>query len=249
MAPERHALVAGIRVDPLTYDEAVDVVASAAAARTSSYVCVANVHMVMEANDDPDFAGVLREALAVTPDGMPLVWMLRALGHETSRVYGPELTLRVCDRAEWDGLSVALYGGTEESLEDFTDFLHERNPGLHIATRIAPPFRALTDEEDAAYTEKIRASGAHIVFVGIGCPRQEWWMARHRGRIDAVMLGVGAAFDFHSGRVRQAPPTVQKLGMEWAFRLAMEPRRLARRYLKHNPRFAARALRQLTRGT
>ncbi len=231
--------IAGMRVDPTTYRDAVDVVLTAARSRQSAYVCVANVHMVMEAHDDPGFRALVDRALLVTPDGQPLVWATRLLGRgPVERVYGPTLTLHVCEAAAAAGVPIALYGGTDDSLDAFSRFLETRYPSLRIACRIAPPFRPLTPGEDSRYTRLLAESGAGIVLVGIGCPRQERWMADHEGRIPAVMLGVGAAFDFHSGRVRQAPPLLQRLGLEWAFRLAMEPRRLWRRYAKHNPRFA-----------
>jgi N-acetylglucosaminyldiphosphoundecaprenol N-acetyl-beta-D-mannosaminyltransferase len=232
--------VVGMRVDPLTYGTAVRSVVAAAREARSSYVCVANVHMVMEAYDDPSFEQIVANALLVTPDGQPLVWALGALGNRgVERVYGPTLTLHVCAAAEREALPIALYGGTEQSLDSFTAFLAERYPALRVVCRIAPPFRPPTPDEDAADTRRLAESGARIVLVGIGCPKQERWMAAHKGRIPAVMLGVGAAFDFHSGRVRQAPAALQRVGLEWAFRLVMEPRRLWKRYLRHNPRFVA----------
>lgn len=204
----------------------------------SRYICAANVHMVMEAFDNTAFQAVVNNADLVTPDGMPLVWGLRLLGYkEASRVCGPFLTLHVCKAAACHGLPVALYGGTDESLTIFSDFLRERFPGIHITCAIAPPFRPLTVEEDEAVTRQLVESGARILFVGIGCPKQEYWMAAHKGKIPAVMLGVGAAFDFFSGQVKQAPVWMQQLGLEWLFRLCIDPRRLWKRYLKHNPRF------------
>ena len=182
----------------------------------------------------------------VTPDGMPLVWLLRALGvREASRVYGPTLTLHVCEAAAAAGVPVGFYGGTPESLREFEAGLARRFPGLQRRVPHAPPFRELTPEEDARVVERILASGARILFVGLGCPKQERWMAAHKDRLPLVQIGVGAAFDFHSGRVRQAPAWIQNLGMEWAFRLAMEPRRLWRRYLVNNPRFVLLAALQL----
>lgn len=201
-------------------------------------VHAANVHMVMEGVDDPAFQEVTNTADLVAPDGMPLVWALKLLGHpEATRVYGPTLTLHVCEAAAREGVPIGLYGGTPGSLHDFKAYLHHEFPGIRVACAIAPPFRPLTEEEDAAYTAQILESGARILFVGIGCPKQEWWMYQHRDRLPLVMLGVGAAFDFHSGRVRQAPGLLQGLGLEWLFRLVMEPRRLWRRYARQNPRF------------
>ena len=171
---------------------------------------------------------------------MPLVWGLRLLGFpNASRVYGPTLTLHVCEAAASNQIPIGLYGGSEESLESFKNFLLDKYPQINISCAISPPFRSLTPEENSDYIDQIVASGARIIFVGIGCPKQEYWMSSNMGRFSGVMIGVGAAFDFHSGRVKQAPPALQQLGLEWAFRLAMEPRRLWKRYVYNNPRFLA----------
>jgi len=154
-----------------------------------------------------------------------------------TRVYGPTLTLHVCRAAADMHFPIALYGGTEQSLSRFTAFLQNRFPAIRVVCGIAPPFRPLTEAEDDSYTRQIAASGARIILVGIGCPKQERWMAQHTSKIPAVMLGIGAAFDFYSGMVRQAPPLMQRMGLEWLYRLIREPRRLWKRYLKHNPRF------------
>jgi N-acetylglucosaminyldiphosphoundecaprenol N-acetyl-beta-D-mannosaminyltransferase len=235
-----------MRVDATSYADATIQIIDWAKDCVGKSVCAANVHMVMETFDSPNFANVVNNADLVTPDGMPLVWGLRALGIPAAdRVSGPKLTLSVCEAAAQANVSIALYGGTPESLVAFTNFLEREFPSLKIACQISPPFRALTPAEDAAYTQQIVASGAQILFVGIGCPRQEIWMSEHRDRIPAVMLGVGAAFDFHSGRIKQAPSWMQQIGLEWFFRLMMEPRRLWKRYLKHNPRFVLLFLMQL----
>lgn len=238
--------ILGMRVDATSYADATQRITGWAKENKGRYVCVANVHMVMETYDSAEFRQIVNHAALVTPDGVPLVWGLQALGVKSaSRVYGPTLTLHVCRAAAKQGIPIGLYGGTPESLQAFTARLHEEFPQLQVACQIAPPFRPLTPEEDAQYTQQIVSSGAKIVLVGIGCPKQERWMAAHEDRIPAVMLGVGAAFDFHSGRVKQAPAAVQRLGLEWLFRLVMEPRRLWKRYLKHNPRFVALFARQL----
>lgn len=243
----RTAPVIAFDVAAANYGMVVDRLFRDLKAGAGGYVCIANVHMVMEAWDDPGFRHVVDGARMVTSDGMPLVWMLRAQGlSEAERVYGPTLTLHLCERAAAEELPIALYGGTRESLAAFRHFLADRYPSLRVVCAISPPFRPLTEEEDDVFTEAIRDSGARLVFVGIGCPKQEKWMAAHADRLPgAILAGVGAAFDFHSGRVRQAPPVLQRLGLEWAFRLAMEPRRLFRRYAVHNPRFVFLALRQL----
>jgi N-acetylglucosaminyldiphosphoundecaprenol N-acetyl-beta-D-mannosaminyltransferase len=236
--PLEHRSILNMRVDATSYFDATERIVSWAKDAQSEYVCVANVHMAMEVYDDPNFAELVNKAALVTPDGMPLVWGLRALGlQDASRVYGPTLTLHVCEAAAQLGIPIGLYGGTPESLVAFTQFLSGRFSGIRVVCQIAPPFRPLTPTEDAAYTQQITESGARILLVGIGCPRQERWMANHWQQIPAVMLGVGAAFDFHSGRVKQAPSWLQKVGLEWVFRLFMEPKRLWKRYFKHNPRF------------
>ena len=242
--PSRHVL--GMRVDATSYEDASRRVARWAHDGHSAYVCVSTVHMVMEAFDSPAFRGVVNDADLVTPDGRPLVWALRGLGvRGATQVRGTDLTTHVVERAAREGIPVGLYGGTPELLETFVHILEDRFPGVRVVCRIAPPFRPLTPEEDASVTREISASGARILFVGIGCPRQERWMGAHRGRIPAVMLGVGAAFDFHTGRVRQAPGWMQVAGLEWLFRLLMDPKRLWKRYARHNPRFVALFLLQL----
>ena len=246
MPPVQHRYILGMRVDATSYGGATERVLAWARTGESRYVCVATVHMVMEAYDDPGFRDAVNAADLVTPDGMPLVWMLRLLGvRGQQRVYGPDLTLHVCRAAARESVRVGFYGGRPEALDVLVRNLQDRFPGLQVAYAWSPPFRPLTEEEDTRVVEEINASGTRILFVGLGCPKQERWMAEHRGRVRAVMLGVGAAFDFHAGRVRQAPRWMQHAGLEWLFRLAMEPRRLWRRYAKHNPRFVALALAQL----
>ncbi len=238
--------ILNMHVDVTSYPDAATKVVEWASAGQSRYVCAANVHMVMESHDDPVFKQVVNGADMVTPDGMPLVWALKMMGvQHATRVYGPDLTLHVCEMAAARSVPIALYGGTSSSLTDFVEFLERKYPSINIACTIAPPFRPLTPEEDARFTEEINASGARILFVGIGCPKQEKWMAEHKNRIHAVMLGVGAAFDFHTGRVRQAPSWMQQNGLEWLFRFLMEPRRLWKRYARHNPRFVFLFLRQM----
>ena len=241
-----HRHIVGMRVDATSYEDATARIIDWAHTKVGKRVCAANVHMTMETYDSPTFAQVVNQADLVTPDGMPLVWGLRALGIEqATRVCGPALTLTVCAAAAQANLPIALYGGTAESLVAFADFLVQKFPTIEIACQISPPFRELTPAEDNAYTQQLITSGAQILFVGIGCPRQEIWMAAHQSRIPAVMLGVGAAFNFHSGRVKQAPLWMQQTGLEWLFRLLMEPRRLWKRYFKQNPRFVFLFLKQL----
>jgi N-acetylglucosaminyldiphosphoundecaprenol N-acetyl-beta-D-mannosaminyltransferase len=238
--------VLGMRVDATSYEDASRRVVQWARERRPAYVCVATVHMVMEAFDSGEFQQAVNGADLVTPDGVPLVWALKSLGvRNASRVYGPDLMPHVVEEAARENLPIGLYGGTPESLETFHQVLKARFPEIRVVCQIAPPFRPLTPEEDEAVTREIVASGAQILFVGIGCPKQENWMVEHKERVPAVMVGVGAAFDFLTGRVRQAPGWVQAAGLEWAFRLMIEPRRLWKRYAKHNPRFVALFLLQL----
>lgn len=232
----RHIL--GMRVDATSFDDAVARVLDWAGRRESRYICVATVHMVMETYDDPAFQQVVNAADLVTPDGMPLVWGLRLLGVPgQERVYGPELTPRVLAAAETAGVPVGFYGGAPEVVRRLLERVRRAYPCLEIAYAESPPFRPLTPEEDEEVVRKINESGARVLFVGLGCPKQERWMAEHRGRVQAVMLGVGAAFDFLAGTKPRAPRWMQNAGLEWLFRLLTEPRRLWKRYLKHNPRF------------
>lgn len=241
--------VLGQRLDATDYADATARIVDWANRRESRYVCLSNVHMVMEGWDAPNFRQIINAADLITTDGVPLVWCLRALGVRSAvRVYGPDLSLHVCAAAAQQQLPIGLYGGTVQSLEEFAAFLQSRFPAIKIACSIAPPFRSLTESEDVSYTKQLAESGARILLVGIGCPKQEVWMSKHRGRLNMPMLGVGAAFDFHAGRVKQAPAWLQRIGLEWLFRLLMEPRRLWRRYAWHNPRFVLFFIGQLLWG-
>ena len=190
----------------------------------------------------------MNEADLVTPDGMPLVWGLRLLGcKEATRVYGPDLAPIILERAALEGLPVGFYGGSPRVLDRFVQVMTERFPKLQAAYAYSPPFRDLTPEEDQRVVQEIDGSGARILFVGIGNPKQEFWMAAHKGKVQAVMIGVGAAFDFLAGAKPQAPRWMMGVGLEWLFRLATEPRRLWKRYLKQNPRFMVLFALQLLR--
>jgi N-acetylglucosaminyldiphosphoundecaprenol N-acetyl-beta-D-mannosaminyltransferase len=239
--PTQARSVIGMRVDAVSYASAARQIATWARRGESRYVCVASVNNAVQASADAEFRRVMNEADLVTPDGMPLVWALRILGlPEATRVYGPDLTPLVCELARDHDIPVGFYGGTPASVEALVTSLSTRVPRLRVVYRWAPPFRPLTPEEDERACDDIRRSGARILFVGLGAPKQECWMAEHRGRIGAVMVGVGAAFDYLAGRKRQAPRWMQENGLEWVYRLAHEPRRLWRRYLVGNPRFVMR---------
>jgi len=244
-SPESRVIL-GTRVHASSYADATEAVLLWAKVGASKYVCATGAHGVIDAQDDPSFQQVLNEADLNVPDGMSLVKALRKLGLEdASRVYGPDLMLHVCRAASKAGVPVALYGSRQATLDVLKERLPQLAPGLKIACAILPPFRALTGEEDEAFVQQIAASGARIVFVGLGCPRQERWCAEHKGCIPAVMLAVGAAFDFHAGQLRQSPAVLQRLGLEWAYRLAMEPRRLWKRYTRVVPRFMVGFARQM----
>jgi N-acetylglucosaminyldiphosphoundecaprenol N-acetyl-beta-D-mannosaminyltransferase len=221
-----------------SYTDACDRIQTWAEARNSSYIVAANVHVVMTAYLQRQYQKIVNQAALVTPDGMPLVWALRLLGIKgQTRVYGPDLMLAWCDRAAQLQMPIYLYGGTEPMLEKLRHNLTQQFPGLAIAGSYAPPFRSLTAEEELEDVQRINDSGAAVVFVGLGCPKQEEWMARQQGKITAVMIGVGAAFSFHSGEVAQAPRWMMKLGLEWLYRFSQEPRRLWQRYCINNPAF------------
>lgn len=209
-------------------------------------VCVANVHMCMEAFDDEEFREIVNNSDLVVPDGRPLVWAQRILGSKTAgQVRGADLTLEVCRLAEARNLCIGLFGGTEKVLTDLNRSLSRRFPLLRIGFAYSPPFRPLTNSETARVREDINTSNVDVLFVGLGCPKQERWMAENRLFVSAVMLGVGAAFDFISGAKKTAPRWMQLAGLEWLHRLSMEPKRLWRRYCEQNPRFVWHFTRQV----
>jgi N-acetylglucosaminyldiphosphoundecaprenol N-acetyl-beta-D-mannosaminyltransferase len=230
--------ILGTRVDTVNYDIATQIISGWAQGHESRYVCVAAVHAVMEGHDHPEFREMVNAADLVTPDGMPLVWTLRRLGSAgQERVYGPELILRLLSEAAEKGILVGFLGGTPETMVLLIKNVQQRFPAVQIAYRFSPPFRPASVDEDEWIVKEINDSGTRILFVGLGCPKQEKWMAAHAGRVQAVMVGVGAAFDFIAGTKRQAPKWMQPVGLEWLFRFSQEPGRLWWRYLYHNPRF------------
>lgn len=203
------------------------------------YICVTSVHGIMTALRVPALAQILNNADVATPDGMPVVWALRSFGAKNQpRVYGPTLMLELCNQAAAHKHRIYLFGSHSKTLTELESKLLEKFPGLVIAGSYAPPFRPLTPEEQAECIERIKESRAELVFVGISTPKQEAWMADSSTKLPGVILiGVGAAFDFHAGRVKQAPEWMQRAGLEWLFRLGTEPARLWRRYLLTTPLF------------
>lgn len=240
--------VLGSQIDALSWDAAVSRLLGWAHARESRYVTICNVHVVVSASQDTAYQAIINASDMASPDGAPVAWMLRRQGFTgQSRVSGPDLMWALCERAAQENLPVYCYGSTEPTLALLKARLAEAFPGLQ-ATMVSPPFRALSAEEDEAAVAQINDSGAGIVFVGLGCPKQERWMAEHRGRVNAVMIGVGAAFDFHAGTVQRAPAWMRDNGLEWLHRLASEPGRLWKRYLVTNTLFIMGAARQLLSG-
>ena len=242
----RRGRVLGVPIDAVSWETALDRILGWARQRSSRYVCICNAHVTVTAAQEPDFWRVVEAADMATPDGAPVAWMMRRIGFPgQARVNGPDLTWKLCRRCADDGVSVFFVGGAESTLDRLRGNLLEAFPGLSIAGMESPPFRPLTEDEDRSLVERINAGGAGVVFVGLGCPKQERWMAEHRGRVNGVMIGVGAAFDFHAGTVKRAPRWMQRVGLEWLHRLASEPGRLWRRYLVTNSLFVLGALRQL----
>jgi N-acetylglucosaminyldiphosphoundecaprenol N-acetyl-beta-D-mannosaminyltransferase len=240
------ARVLGARIHALDWSTALSTIARWAARHESRCVCICNVHSVVTASRQADFGAVIARADLTTPDGAPVAWMLRRLGFKgQQRINGPDLMRRYCAAAAMRGESIYLYGGTEQTLERLQRALLADHPALRIAGTCSPPFRPLSRDEDEAIVESINASGAGVVWVGLGCPKQELWMDAHRGRVQAVMVGVGAAFQYLSGDTPRAPVWMQHAGLEWLHRLASEPRRLWRRYVFTNSYFIVRALGQL----
>lgn len=236
--PRKYQSVLGARIDALAWEDAIDTIATWGAAHESRYICICNVHSVVTTTSDPEFKLAVNSADMCTPDGAPVAWALRQLGFSSqARINGPDLMWRYLAHAQELGQNVFFYGSTQSTLMKLTLSVTRQFTALKIAGTYAPPFRELTRLEDDAVVEMINRSGAHVIFVGLGCPKQEKWMAAHRGRINAVMIGVGAAFDYHSGVIKRAPAWMQNRGLEWLHRLNAEPRRLFRRYMVTNTLF------------
>jgi N-acetylglucosaminyldiphosphoundecaprenol N-acetyl-beta-D-mannosaminyltransferase len=234
-----HCTVISMSVDVTNLSNALSRVEQLAIKQVGSYVCVSNVHMCMEVFDSSDFELVVDNADLVIPDGRPLSWAQKLLGHsEAEQVRGQDIMNAICQLSGTKGLNIGLYGGSSDVLlHQVITELKSSYPDINITFSYSPPFRPLTDEEDQAIIQQINGSNVNVLFVGIGCPKQERWMAEHRDQLSCVMLGVGAAYDFIAGSKKHAPRWMQQVGLEWLFRLCSEPKRLWKRYLQQNPRF------------
>lgn len=238
--------VLGAFIDTLSWDETTAKIIAWGAAHESRYVCACNVHSVVTTTTDPALKAAVNGADMATPDGAPIAWACRYLGYPTQeRINGPDLMWRYLREAERLGQSVYFYGSTESTLSKLRSSLKVSFPALIVVGMMSPMFFDQSSSEDEADIRTINASGANVLFVGLGCPKQEKWMAAHRDRVQAVMIGVGAAFDFHSGSTRRAPVWMQRNGLEWLHRLFREPRRLFKRYLTTNTRFVIGIANQL----
>ncbi|MEJ2883516.1 WecB/TagA/CpsF family glycosyltransferase [Pedobacter sp. GR22-6] len=236
MLPKKRII--SIDISNGTYDDFVSAIMNYAREKISSYVCVANVHMLVEANDSVEFQKIVNDADLVTPDGMPLAKSFSILyKQQQDRVDGMSLLPRLLKESEKESFSVYFYGGAQGTLDATSDFIKSNYPDLKVAGLYSPPFRPLTAEEDAEIAKKITDSGANLVFVVLGCPKQEKWMASMRGKIPAIMLGIGGALPVLVGQQKRAPKWMQKSSLEWLYRLAQEPKRLFKRYFYTNSKF------------
>ncbi len=228
----------GTRIDAVSWEQAVARIVRWALAREARIVCLCNVHSVISAQRNPALRAAIDSADLATPDGAPLAWLMRKRGYaEQQRISGPDMMWRVLEEAERLQLPVFMLGSTTATLAQLQTAVQNAYPQLPLAGLLAPPFHALTTADNDSIINTINDSGAQLLMVGLGCPKQEIWMASHRGRLHAVMLGVGAAFDYHAGTLKRAPPFWQQHGLEWLYRLAMEPSRLLKRYLVSNTLF------------
>ena len=240
--------VVSLLPDVTDHQHAIDRITTLAAEKRGGYVCFSTVHMIMESHDSPEFGAKVNAADMVVPDGMPLVWMQKLQGSKTAtRVRANDLMIMLMAHAEKHGLKVGFYGGKQEVIDAILDRAKREFPDLKIVYAYSPPFRPLTDEEDSQIVNDINSAAPDLLFMGLGCPKQENWMHAHRDRVNAIMLGVGASFDFFAGNVKESPEWMGRLGLEWLFRLTQEPKRLWRRYLILNPRFMTLAALQIVK--
>lgn len=240
--------ILGIGISAISLDEAVQQMAAWIEKRSRHYVNVCTVHTVMESHRDPALQRIINESGLSTPDGMPLVWLCRFHGHNTvTRVYGPDLMLAFCEASVARGYRHFFYGGAPGVAQELAANLQSIYPGLKVAGTHSPPYRNVGAMEDPAVINAINTAQPDVIWVGLGTPKQDFWVSQHRPLLHApVLTAVGAAFDFHTGRVPQAPSWMQRSGLEWLFRLMQEPGRLAYRYLIYNPLFVMHVLMQIS---
>ena len=242
----RRVRVVSLFPNVVTTNSIIEKIHQLVKAKNGGYVCFSTVHMVMESHDNSEYAAKVNGANLIVPDGMPLVWMQKWQGaKDANRVRANDLMIQLCAYAEKKDLTVGFYGGKQTVIDAILKRAEKDFPALKIVYAVSPPFRPLTAEEDAEITAEINRKNPDILFMGLGCPKQENWMCAHKDRTKAVMLGVGASFDFFAGNVKESPEWLGKLGLEWLFRLTQEPKRLWRRYLILNPRFMWLAAKQL----
>ena len=248
IAGSRRVNILGVGVSPINMDQAVGEIEGWIAERRSHYVCITNIHGIVESQRDEGLRQIHNAAGLVTPGGMPLVWATHLFGFpHVERVYSPDLVLAMCERSVARGFRHYFFGGAPGVAGQMADCLRQRFPGLAVAGTYAPPFHPLTAEDDDRIVRAINRARPDIVWVGLSTPKEERWMAAHIGRVNAAaLIGVGAAFDFLSGAKRQAPRWMQRSGLEWFFRVAIEPRRLWRRYATNIPAFLGLFLAQVT---
>ncbi len=241
--------VISLDISVLNYSEALKKVVAMGRSNTPSYTCFSNVHMTIEAHKSPAFRTMVNDSTFSFADGMPLVFALYLLyGIKQDRIAGMDFMADALRACESNNLSVFLYGSTQQVLESLSKYMQVSFPQLRVAGMISPPFRLLTEDENSSMIEQINSSGAHLVFVGLGCPKQEIWMAKNSARINACLMGVGGAFEIYSGHAKRAPEFMRKVGLEWFYRFIQEPKRLFKRYATTNTMFSYLLMKQfLTR--
>ncbi|MCI1575009.1 MAG: WecB/TagA/CpsF family glycosyltransferase [Weizmannia coagulans] len=239
----RYGRIIKTNISALTFEQTIETIEDWVSNKKNNYVCVCNTHSVVTASNDSFFEKVLNNAGICTADGMPLVWALKLYGYRNqNRVDGPNLMLKLCERSNIEGYKLFLLGGTNETLIKLENKINKRYSKVNIVGKYSPPFRKLNNQEEDKIVEMINATNADIIFVSLGCPKQEKWMYNHRNDIKGVMLGVGAAFEYIIGNIKRPPKIFQFLGLEWAFRMLCEPRRLWKRYAYNNPVFVFKFL-------
>jgi len=244
LPPTRH--VVGFPVTALPFQAQIELILQWANQRFSKVICVANVHMLMEAHSNPAFGSILANADMVTPDGMPIVWLMKIMGdRDQDRVAGMDILMALCHQMSFQQTSIFFVGSEPSILNKIRQRLHQEFPKLKIAGMEPLPFRPLTLEEDEAIVQKINASGAGVILVSLGCPKQEIWMSQHQGKVRAVMIGLGGAFPVYAGVHKWAPLWIRQTGFEWLYRLIQEPQRLWRRYFVTIPPFIYLAVKQV----